>query len=162
MTRLSNLDRGSTIGKIDAGMRVRAIVAAHESCISHLRSWYTVTGSTADRSRSGRPRVTRRWQDRYIELQHLRDRLQTATQTARETPEWNNPHISDQTMRNRLRAVKLRCDVQWQIPVLPLLHNLGACTTQNKNLCFFFWLVYVGHILINMYGFVWARIEANV
>ena len=112
MPRLSDIDRGRAIGMLDAGMRIRAVATAlhvHESSISRLRNRYTTTGRTADRPRSGRPRVTTDRQDRYIVLQHLRNRRRNAVQTARETPGRHNNRISDQTVRNRLRAVNLRC-----------------------------------------------------
>ena len=53
--------------------------------------------------RRGRPRVTTRSQDRYIMNTHLRNRFQTATATAANTPRLHNNRISAQTVRNRLR-----------------------------------------------------------
>ena len=50
-----------------------------------------------------RPRVTTRGQDRYIMNTHLRNRFQTATATAANTPGLHNNRISVQTARNRLR-----------------------------------------------------------
>jgi hypothetical protein len=57
-----------------------------------------VLGSTPDRVRSGRPRVTTPAQDRHIRLRHLRDRFTTATSTAAAIP--GQRRISDQTVRN--------------------------------------------------------------
>ena len=54
--------------------------------------------------RSGRPRVTTRGQDRYIMTTHLRNRFQTATATAANTPGLHNNRISGQTVRYRLRG----------------------------------------------------------
>lgn len=56
--------------------------------------------------RSGRPRVTTAAQDRFIRLQHLRERFRTTTSTALSIP--GGRRISDQTVRNRpVRAVVL-------------------------------------------------------
>uniref|UniRef100_A0AAZ3RYA6 Transposase Tc1-like domain-containing protein n=1 Tax=Oncorhynchus tshawytscha TaxID=74940 RepID=A0AAZ3RYA6_ONCTS len=66
------------------------------------------TGRTADRPRSGRPRVTTPAQDWYIRTSHLRDRFRMATTTARVTSGTHNPSVSAQTVRNRLREAGLR------------------------------------------------------
>ena len=71
-----------------------------------LRQSYRETGRTADRPHSGRRRVTP-VQDRYIRTSHLRDRYMMAT-TARVTSGMQNPSISAQTVRNRLREAGLR------------------------------------------------------
>ncbi|XP_071264891.1 uncharacterized protein, partial [Salvelinus alpinus] len=76
--------------------------------VRHLTQRYRDTGRTADRPRSGRPRVTTPAQDRYIRTSHLRDRYRMATTTARVTPRTHNPSISAQTVRNRLREAELR------------------------------------------------------
>ena len=65
--------------------------------IGHLRRRFRVTGNVADRPRSGTPRVTTAADDRYIVLQHLRDRRLTAAATGRQHD------IHQQTVRNRLR-----------------------------------------------------------
>ena len=76
--------------------------------VRRLRQRYRETGRTADRPRSGRPRVTTRTQDRYTWTSHLRDRYRMTTPTARVTPGTHNPSISAQTVRNRLRQAGLR------------------------------------------------------
>ena len=53
--------------------------------------------------RRGRPRVTIRGQHRYIMSTYLRNRVQTATVTAANTPGLHNNRIGAQTVRNRLR-----------------------------------------------------------
>ncbi|XP_076341617.1 uncharacterized protein LOC143242170 isoform X2 [Tachypleus tridentatus] len=50
--------------------------------IKRLWNRHQQHGSTRDRPRSGRPRVTTPAQDHYIRLRHLRDRTTTATSTA--------------------------------------------------------------------------------
>ncbi|CDQ71081.1 unnamed protein product [Oncorhynchus mykiss] len=72
--------------------------------VRQLRQCYRETGRTADRPRSGRPRVTTPpAQDWYIRTSHLRDRYRMVTTTARVTPGTHNPSISVQTVLNRLR-----------------------------------------------------------
>ena len=77
------------------------VVSQHFGCtrktIKHLRRWFRVTGNVADRPRSGRPRVTTAADDRYIVLQHQRNRRVTAAATRRQYG------IHPQTVRNRLR-----------------------------------------------------------
>ena len=77
-----------------------------QSNISHLWDRYQQQGSTHDRPRLGRPRVTTPAQDRHIRLRHLRDRFTTVTSTAAAIP--GQRRISDQTVRNRLRKAGIR------------------------------------------------------
>jgi transposase len=97
--------RERALGMLQGGMRT-ADVARAINCkvrtVRRLRQCYRETGQTADRPRSGRPRVTTPAQDRYIWTSHLRDWYRMAT-TARVTPGTHNPFISAQTVRNRLR-----------------------------------------------------------
>ena len=90
LVRLSQLDRGRAIALILQG-RSQCDVAqqfgVHESTISRLVQCLRATGRLTDRPRSGRPRVTTQRQDRRIRLVHLRNRLRTATETAREVIE---------------------------------------------------------------------------
>ena len=76
------------------------------STITRLWDRFQQQGSTRDRPRSGRPRVTTAAQDRYIRVRHLRQRTTTATSTAAAIP--GHRRISDQTVRNRLRDAGIR------------------------------------------------------
>ena len=72
-------------GMLNAGMS-GTVVSQHFGCtrktIERLRKRFRVTGNQlADRPRSGRPRVTTATDDRYIVLQHLRNRRLTAAAT---------------------------------------------------------------------------------
>lgn len=70
-----------------------------------------------------RPRVTTPAQDRYMRLQHLRDRVRPATRTAAEIAGLHNRRISAQTVRNLrarrpqqvvdLRAARRRMRLNW-------------------------------------------------
>ena len=77
------------------------VVSRHFGCtqktIERLQRRFHVTGNLADRPRSGRPRVTTATDDRYIVLQHLRNRRLTAAATGRYYG------IHPQAVRNRIR-----------------------------------------------------------
>ena len=111
MPRLRQNERDRAVGMVQAGMR-HIDVAAHfgvsRLTIVRLMSRVRATGATADRPRSGRPKVTTLHQDRQMRLIHLRNRFLPATVTANRIPGRHNPRISAQTVRNRLRAYGLR------------------------------------------------------
>ena len=100
MPRLNNDERNQAIGMLNAGMS-ETVVSRHFGCtrktIDHLQRRFRVTGNVADRPRRGRPRVTTAADDRYIVLQHLRNRRMTAAATGRQCG------IHPQTVRNRFR-----------------------------------------------------------
>ena len=100
MPRLNNDERNQAVGILNAGMSA-TVVSWHFGCtlkaIERLRRRFRVTGNVADRPRSGRPRVSTAVDDRYIVLQHLRNRRLTAAATGRQYG------IHPQTIRNRLR-----------------------------------------------------------
>ena len=76
--------------------------------ISRLVQRLRATGRLTDRPRSGRPRVTTQRQDRRIRYVHLRNRLRTATETAREVIGTHGRRVCPKTVRNRLREFDLR------------------------------------------------------
>ena len=100
MPRLDNDDRNQAIVMLNAGSSA-TVVSRHFVCtrktIEPLRRRFRVTGNVTDRSQSGRPRVTTAADDRYIVLQHLRNRCLTAAATGRQYD------IHPQTVRNWLR-----------------------------------------------------------
>ena len=111
MPHLRQHERDRAVGMVQAGMH-QIGVANHFGCskltITKLMSRLRQTGSTSDRSCSGRPRETTLRQDRHIRLIHLRDQFVPATVTARQTQGRHNPRIFAQTIRNRLKAAGLR------------------------------------------------------
>ena len=109
MPRLDAATRNIAIGRIQAGESQNVVARdynVHRSTISRLWQRYQQQGTTDDRPRSGRPRVTTAAQDRYIRLLHLRNRTVAATVTPNRIPGLRR--ISAQTIRNRLRAHGLR------------------------------------------------------
>ncbi len=106
MPRLRQNERQQAVtlllqGAIQADVARRLVV---NQCTIH-RLWRRLreNGTTADRPRSGRPRVTTPADDRHIRLQHLRDRFRTADETALQTAGVHNPRISAKTVTNSLR-----------------------------------------------------------
>ena len=94
---------------IEAGVRhtdVARIVGVHRNTVDALWRRYQQFGTTRDWPRSGRPRVTSIRQDTFIRVVHLRERLRTASLTARSIPGLRR--ISPQTVRKRLRAPGIR------------------------------------------------------
>ena len=87
-------------GMLNAGM-LGTVVSWHfgftQKTIERLRRRLRVTGNLADHPRSGRPRVTTATDDRYIVLQHLRNRRLTAAVTER------HYGIHSQAVRNQIR-----------------------------------------------------------
>ena len=75
MPRVPVYLRERASGMLQGGLRT-ADVARAINCnvrtVRRLRQRYRETGRTADRPRSGRPRVTTPAQDRYIRTSHLR------------------------------------------------------------------------------------------
>ena len=100
MPRLNIDERNQAIGMLNPGMSA-IVVSRHFDCtrntIERLRRRFRVTGNVADRPRSGRSRVTTAADDRYIVLQHLRNRRPTAAATGRQYG------IHPQSVRNRLK-----------------------------------------------------------
>ena len=111
MPRLSEVQRERAIGMLEAG-QTRQAVARHFDC--HISTIYRLqervqdTGSTRDRPRSGRPRVTSQRQDRRIVRNHVISPFTTATETASQTPGTRNPRISYRTVIRRLAERGIR------------------------------------------------------
>lgn len=121
MPRLSAEERGRAFGMLEAGVHPTC-VARHFGCskvtIHNLISRHQETGSLDDRPRSGRPRVTTPQQDRYIRLQHLRDRFLPASRTAAATVGTHGRPISSRTARRRLAASRILCRRPVRGPIL--------------------------------------------
>ena len=77
--------RNIVIGRLHAGESQNTVARLYNvqrSTISRILQRYQKSGSTADRHRSGRPRITSAAQNRYIRVLHLRNRSVTARETA--------------------------------------------------------------------------------
>ena len=133
MVRLSQLDRGRAIALILQSWSQRDVAqqfGVHESTISRLVQRLRATGRLTDRPRSGHPRVTTQRQDRRIRLVHLRNRLRTATETAREVIGTHDRRMCPRTVRNCLREFDLR----------PRHPYVGPNLTPRRSQCCMQWL----------------------
>ena len=123
MPRLSNVDRERAIGMLNAG-RSKRYVAGVFGCsrwtIHKLWNRLQQTGSTSDRPRPGRQKVTTPAQDRRIRTLHLRNRQKTATSTSNEL---FRGQVSAQTVRRRLHAFNIRARRPYVGPILRRNHR---------------------------------------
>lgn len=109
--KLSDTNRGRALAWIENGLSIREVarrLAVSHSVIQRLQERTQATGHVAERPRSGRPRATTRRQDRFIVTQALRERTATANSLRGQLRHAANVNVSDQTIRNRLRAANLR------------------------------------------------------
>ena len=105
MVCLSQLDRGRAIALSLQGLSQRDIAqqfGVHESTILRLVQRLRATGRLTDHPRSRRPCVMTQRQDRHTRLVHLRNRVRTATETAREVIGTHGRRVCPRTVRNRL------------------------------------------------------------
>ena len=93
--------------------------------IARLNIILRQTGRTNDRPRIGGPPVTSQRQDRHLRLIHLRNRMLTAEDTARRTPDLANIRISGQTVRRRLRESEFRARRPVVGPILKQRHMIA-------------------------------------
>ena len=89
-------------------LRVARDFNRDQRTILRLVRKFQKTGSVDDLPRTPKRRVTTREQDQYVRLTHPRDRNLSARNTARTTIGKHGRLLSDQTIRNRLRAGGLR------------------------------------------------------
>ncbi len=82
---MTNRDRYEAIGML-RNMSVNDVASyfnVHRSTISRMKQKFNQTGDVVDLSRSGRPKKTTDTEDRHIRTVHLRNRLRSASETAR-------------------------------------------------------------------------------
>ena len=108
MPRLSQVERERAVRMAQQGATNAAIARTFgctKATVGRLMQRLRRTGSTADRPRSGRPRITTPAEDRHIRVIHLRNRFVTATSTA--ATALGHP-ISRHTVYRRLRQHGIR------------------------------------------------------
>lgn len=109
--QLSTADRGRAIAWLQDGVTQRNVAQrldVSQSVIGRLWTRFLDTGNVTNRPRSGRPRSTTQREDRYLTNCALRQRRVTARQLSNHLRTTTGTVISDQTVRNRLRASNLR------------------------------------------------------
>jgi hypothetical protein len=109
---------------------------ANQSSISRLWNIFQQTGSTNDRQRSGRPRITTPGQARYIRVCHLRNRTVAASTTAAGIPGLRK--ISSQTVCNQLRQHGIGLRRPYFGAVLTPLHRREIVRWYNRLMCWTF------------------------
>jgi len=85
MPRLSTVQRGMALGMLQGGMSATDVArqfGCHLTTITQLAQRQRLTGVVADRTRSGRPRMTTPAQHQFIRVTHLRNCTQAASRTA--------------------------------------------------------------------------------
>ncbi|ELU16984.1 hypothetical protein CAPTEDRAFT_201866, partial [Capitella teleta] len=108
----SLLDRGVKPGTIARQMECNA------STIRCLHQRAAETGSTTDRLRTGRPKVTTERQDRQIRRAQIQNRFKIAVVTARGTREIHNRLLSARTVSRRLQELRLRSRIRYRGSIL--------------------------------------------
>ncbi|KAJ8272725.1 hypothetical protein GJAV_G00092720 [Gymnothorax javanicus] len=123
MPRPANIQRERAIGMLNTGTSVTdvaRVMGCSRRTIHDLRTRLQQTGTTADRPRSGRPRVMTQAEDRQIVLRHLRNQFLTAMSTRNEL---FRGCVTAQTIRNRLRTARLHARRPHRGPILTQLHR---------------------------------------
>lgn len=123
MPRLSNVSRERAIGMLQNGATQAQVAASFNVAritISRLWNRFQTLNSTADRPRSGRPRVTTPRQDRLIQLRHARNRFEVPARTAGDIPGLRR--ISRRTVTRRLQEAGLRSRRPYRGPMLTPRH----------------------------------------
>ena len=86
---------------------------------------YRRTGSYVRRRGQGRKRATSAVDDRFIRVQTLRNRRQTAVQTQNLLEEVRNVRVSERTVRRRLNEGGLKSYVPTKAPKLEVSHRVA-------------------------------------
>ena len=136
MARLNQIQRERAIGMLQANMTVRqvaGILRCTKSTIYALIRRYEATCNTADRHRTGRPRVTTPAEDRYVRVTTLRNHFQTATVMAATLP---GRDISSDTVRRRLREYGIRVRRAHRGPILTVRHCRARLGWVRRHLRF--------------------------
>ena len=136
MPRLNARQRENAVGRLQAGQsqsRVALALNVSQTTVSRLWSRFQQTGSTQDAPRSGRPRVTTPAEDRYIRLQHVWNRFQSASATVQALG--GAGPISGQTVCNRLHSAGLRAYRPLRGNLLTRRHTQARLqwTTQRRH-----------------------------
>ena len=123
MPRLSQELRERAIGMLQANMNVTTVprtLGCKRLAIHRLRRHFQMTGSTKDRPRSGRPKVTSPADNRFIRLRHLCDRFLPATSS---TNVVQGRRVSVRTIQRRLNANGLRPQCPYKGLILTNRHR---------------------------------------
>ncbi|XP_053384473.1 uncharacterized protein LOC128550131 [Mercenaria mercenaria] len=133
MARLNQIQHERAIAMMQCNRRAEDIVrlfGCTKATINSLRRRFQQTGSTSDRPRSGRPRVTTQADDNFIKMTSLRNRFQPATVTAATLP---GRQVSADTIRRRLRMYGIRPRRPYRGPVLTQRHRRARLARAQRH-----------------------------
>lgn len=96
---------------------------------------YRETGSYVRRRGQGKNRATSALDDRFMVMQTLRNRRQTAIQTRNHLEEVRNVNVSERTVRRRLNEVGLKSYIPAKAPKLEVAHRVArlAFAREHRN-----------------------------
>ena len=103
--------RERAIRMLTAGMSARDVVRyfqRHESTISRQMNRFQQIGNVAERPRSGRPRKTTPWEDRFLTTSSRRNRFLSSRKLGRLLRNATGTRVCDRKVRNRLHAARLK------------------------------------------------------
>ena len=123
MPRLDNAGKERAIGMLQLGATQGDVARRFRMARNTIwRLWnrHRTTDSTADRPRSGRPRVANNRQDRLVRLRHLRNRTENPSNTATSIPGLRR--ISRRTVQRRLAQAGLHARRTYRSPMLTQRH----------------------------------------
>ena len=103
--------RERSIGKLTAGMSARDFARhfyRHESAISRLLNRFQQSWNVTDRPRSSRPRKTTPRENRFLPTSFQRNRFLSSQKLGRLLRNATCTRVCDRTVRNRLRAARLK------------------------------------------------------
>lgn len=135
MPRLSQEERARAVGHLQAGVSVQRVAALFNVTRRTIYLWqnrFQATGVLRDLPRSGRRRITTPGEDRHIRTSHLRNRFQTAIETATNFPGRNG--ISRHTVRRRLRENGITARRPAQRPLLLPRHRIARLQWSRTHL----------------------------
>ncbi|GFR84592.1 transposable element Tcb1 transposase [Elysia marginata] len=124
MPRLSEVDRHSALGVLQAGLPISEVflrMNVNRTTIFRLRQRLHEKDTVSDRPRSGRPRCTTQRQDRNLVRNLMNNRFLSAS--SRQTRGRNNQRISANTVRRRLSTSGLRARRPYICPILTKRHR---------------------------------------
>ncbi|RZC37260.1 HTH 29 domain containing protein [Asbolus verrucosus] len=89
-------------------VEVAARFGVSQSVISRLSKRYTETGSTEERSKTGRPRITIEREDRLLTIPRRRDPFTTAPKLRNQLQDATGTNVSVRMVLNRFYEVNLK------------------------------------------------------
>ena len=135
--KLTPQQQNRAVGMIESGQSHNQVARqfnVDHKVIDRLWDRYQTTGTTVERPRSGRPRATSARDDRYVVNMALRDRRTSANTLKQRLRTATHVNVSDQTIRNRLRAANLNSRCPALKPCLTQRHRQARYQFATQHL----------------------------